>query len=252
MVKDRVLAIFDSHFPHHIPLEPFLQYAKDVKPTKFILGGDNWDLGIISHWNDTNFKNIGFNTIRTRLHEEADGMMAQLDAFRKAMPQAEFYYIEGNHELWLEGFTGKYPQMEDLTLESLLHLKKRRISLIPFKPKKDFLKVGKLYFKHGHQYGGSNPVKQALERSHKSVVIGHHHGAITWSSFSDVDDSDQHVGFLVPCYAKRAPDYGKGAPNKWMNGFFFANVKESGNFSAGIQLVSTEGRFISQAGKEYR
>ena len=252
MIKDKVLAIYDSHYPWNIPLKSFLEYAKDYQPTKFILGGDNWDLGILSHWNDTNFKNIGFNTISRELEKESSGMKTQFDDFRKAMPKAEFYYIEGNHEYWLKGFREKYPQMGELSLESLLELKKRNIKLIPFKPKLDFLKVGKLYFKHGHQYGSSNPVKQALERSHKSIVIGHHHGAITWSSFSDVDDDDQHVGFLVPCYAKRAPDYGRGAPNKWMNGFFFANIKDSGNFSAGIQLVSPEGKFITQSGREYK
>lgn len=248
---ERVLAIYDSHYPHNIPLKTFLEYAKDFKPTRFILGGDNWDLGIISHWNDANFKNIGFDTIRQRLHDESMGFGAQLDALRGAMPKARFQYIVGNHEYWLEGFSQKYAQMSELSLESLLGLSKRNIDLVPFKPGKDFIKIGKLFFKHGHQYGGTNPVKQALERSHKSIVIGHHHGAITWSNYSDVDDKDQHVGYLVPCYAKRNPDYGKGMPNRWMNGFFFAHIKESGNFSGGIQLVSPEGKFITQSGKEY-
>jgi len=250
-MTDRVLALYDSHFPWNIPLEPLLRFAKDFKPTKFILGGDNWDLSLLSHWNDSNFKNIGFNEIRRKLSDEAKGMNAQIDTLIAHMPKAEVYYIEGNHEAWLTGFKEKYPQMNDLSLESLLNLKFRRITLIPFKAGQDTLKIGKLYFKHGHQYGSANPIKQALERSHKSIVIGHHHGVAVWGNHSDVDDTEQHVGFLVPCYAKRAPDYGQGRPNKWSNGFFTAHVKESGNFSAHIQLVSPQGKFISQAGKEY-
>lgn len=249
----RVLALYDSHYPHNVPLGTFLRYAKDFKPTDFILGGDNWDLGFLSHWNDGNFKNIGFDNIRERLWKEAKEFGSQLDDFREAMPKATFHYIEGNHENWLEQFSNKYSQMQDLSLESLLQLKKRGIKFLESRPTRDFIKIGKLYFKHGDQYGGSNPVKQALERSHKSIVIGHHHGAITWSNYSDVDDKDQHVGFLVPCYAKRAPDYGHGMPNRWMNGFFWAHVKtETGNFSGGIQLVSPEGKFITQDGKEYK
>ena len=248
---DKLLALYDSHYPHNIPLHTFLAYSSDFKPSKFFLGGDNSYLILLSHWNDANFKNIGFDTIRERLWTEVHGFSQQLDLFRRSMPKAQFFYIEGNHENWLHQFSQKYSQMNDLTLESLLNLKKRNITLIPYKPTKDFLRVGKLYFKHGHQYGGNNPVKQALERSHKSMVMGHHHGAIMWSNYSDVDDKLQHVGYLVPCYAKRAPDYGHGMPNRWMNGFFHAHVKESGNFSAGIQLVSPEGKFITQSGKEY-
>lgn len=234
-----------------MPLEPFLKYARDFKPTKFVLGGDNWDLGLLSHWNDANFKNIGFNTIRKRLSDEALGMVEQINQFKKAMPKAEIFYIEGNHEAWITGFREKYPQMQDLSLETLLLLRKNKVKLIPFKPTHDTLKIGKLYFRHGHQYGSSNPIKQALERSHKSIVIGHHHGAAMWSNHSDVDDREQHVGYLVPCFCKRNPDYGKGAPNKWLNGFFTANISKSGNFSAGIQLVSPEGHFISQNGIEF-
>lgn len=251
MIKDRVLAIYDSHFPYHVSLDSFLRFAKDFKPTKFVLGGDNWDLGIISHWNDQNFKNVGFNNIRRKIKEEAQELGWQIDNLKVAMPKAQFYYLEGNHEYWITGFREKYPQMEDMSLEGLLHLKSRKVTLVPFKPGHDTLQIGKLYFRHGHQYGSSNPIKQALERSHKSIVIGHHHGAAMWSNHSDVDDKEQHVGYLVPCFCKRNPDYGKGAPNKWLNGFFHASVSNSGNFSAGIQLVSPEGKFISQMGVEY-
>lgn len=258
MIKHRILALYDSHFPHNIPLGTLLNYAKDFKPTDFILGGDNWDLGFLSHWNDANFKNIGFDSIRKRLQNEAKAFSLQLTLFQRAMPHAKVYYIEGNHEHWLVGFSQKYSQMSDLSLESLLDLKARGIELIPYIddaddgiPKADFIKLGKLYFKHGHQYSGQNPVKQGLERSHKSVVMGHHHGFITWANHSDVDDKEQHVGHLVPCYRKRGAGYGHGSPNRWMNGFFWAYVKESGNFSGSVQLVSPEGKFITQSGKEY-
>lgn len=252
MVKHKILAVYDLHYPKHIPLQTLLDFSKDFKPTDFILGGDTWDLDIISHWNDANFKNIGFDNIRCRLWDEADQLKRLLMRFRLAMPKAKFWFIEGNHCLWLRGFSDKYPQMQDLSISTLLDFKSFKINLIPATPGKDFVKIGKLYFKHGHQYGTQYPAKQAVERSKKSVVIGHHHGRMEWGDYSDVDASDNHIGVLVPCYCKRDVEYGQGKPNKWCTGFFTACVSTTGNFSHHVQLVrSVDGSFISQMGKKY-
>lgn len=245
----KILAIYDSHHPYTINIDPFLEFAKDYKPDEFILGGDNWSLDIISHWNDADFKNIGFDKIKFELGCEASSLRFQLDKFRKAMPKAKFTYITGNHEDWLHQFVLKYPQMNELTLESLLSLKKRRINLVPFG---GTYKIGKLYFKHGHEFGTDNPAKQAVIRSHHSIVIGHHHTYKIWTDFSEVVEEERHIGILVPCYCSRAPSYQKGRPNAWLNGFFYATMKNSGKFCAGVQVVSPKGRFITQEGKEYK
>jgi len=244
----KILAIFDSHYPININLSPFLKYAKEYKPDEFILGGDNWSLDIISRWNDSDFKNVGFDNIQKKLKAEAIGFGEQLKQFRAAMPKANFTYITGNHEDWLKQFTHKYPQMNDLSLSTLLPLKKLRIKLIPFG---NFYKVGKIYFKHGHEFGTSNQPKQAVERSHHSIVFGHHHTLKMWTDYSDVVAEERHIGVLVPCYCTRAPDYQKGRPNAWLNGFFYATMKPSGKYCLGVQNVSPKGEFITQEGKEY-
>jgi predicted phosphodiesterase len=252
VIKERVLALYDMHFPKNIPLGTFNHFAKDFRPTILILGGDMWDLDCISHWNDANFKNIGFDNVREHLQKEAVELREVLGGFRASWKRALIYYIVGNHEDWIRGFASKYPQMEDLSLGSLLEVTKLGIKLVPFEAGKDTLKIGKLYFRHGHQYGSDNPAKQAVMRSKKSVVFGHHHGRIEWSDYSDVDSTETHVGILVPCYRRRDPEYGQGKPNKWMTGFFTACVAESGNFSHHVQLVrASDGAFISQMGRVY-
>lgn len=244
----KVLALYDSHYPHTISLKQFCAYAKDIKPDLFILGGDNWSLDVIAHWNDSNFKNVGFDNIKKQLHAEAEGFQSQLDELRTVMPRAKFVYILGNHEDWLQQFTDKYPQMDDLSLSSLLNLKKRNVEIVKFGRA---FKIGKLYFIHGHQYGSDNPAKQAVVRAHHTIILGHHHSYKVWTDYSDLVESDRYVGIQVPCYCKRSPDYLKGRPNAWANGFFWANVKQSGNFCAGVQAVSPDGNFITQAGQEY-
>jgi len=248
----KVIGIWDSHYPWNINLDPFLEYAKDQKPNEFIFGGDNWSLDVISHWNDQDFKNVGFDNVRRKLHEEADGFNDQLDKIVKIMGKAKITYIMGNHEDWISQFSEKYPQMDDLSMESMTHLRKRGFNVIPFEPSKVFYKIGKLYICHGHQFGSEYTAKQAVVRCHHSVAFGHHHSEIMWVDFSDVNAYEKHRGIQIPCYCHRAPGYGKGRPNRWTNGFLWANFKKSGNFSANVQSVNPKnGSFITQDGVEY-
>lgn len=244
----KVIGLFDSHYPDNIPMHSLLSYCKDHKPDVFLLGGDNWGLDIISHWNDANFKNIGFDNVKKQLKLEAEGFNQQLDDFQKVMPHAKIVYLVGNHEDWLTQFANKYPQMDDLSLGSLLNLKKRKVELIKFGKS---YQIGKMYFVHGHQYTSENPPKQAVMRSHHTIILGHHHTYKVWTDYSDIVESDRYTGISVPCYCTRSPEYAKGRPNAWINGFFWANTKKSGKFSCGVQIVSPQGKFITQAGKEY-
>lgn len=248
----KLRGVWDLHFPEQTNIGPLLEYLKDEKPNEFIAGGDWWDLDCISHWNQENFKNVGFNQIKKTLSEEKLKFENILCYFRHAMPKAKFTYIIGNHEDWLRQFALQYPQMRDFSLESLIDFKGLGITVCGASPSDSYYRVGKLWFCHGHQFGSQNPAKQALTYTHRSVVFGHWHSEITWSDFSNVDEYEKHIAYQVPCYCHMAPEYGKGRPNRWSNGFFWANFKKSGNFCAGIQGVSPRnGTFITQGGVEY-
>ena len=73
-----------------------------------------------------------------------------------------------------------------------------------------------------------------------------------WSDFSDFDSKQKHVGIVVPCYAGLSPGYGKGRPNRWINGFLHVSFEDNGYFYAGIQHVKTDGSFITQDGRHWR
>lgn len=150
---------------------------------------------------------------------------------------------------WLDGFVSSFPQIEKVNLTTILKRAKKFIEIVPLG---GFYNVGKLYFAHGDQFGTANPAKQAVERCGKTVVFGHHHTTKVWCNFSMVDEEEKHLGIQVPCYTTLSPDYGRGKPNAWLNGFFTACVKkDSGKFSPFIQMVSPSGTFMSQAGHEY-
>ena len=245
----RLVGLFDSHYPHTISLSPLLSYLSERQPETFVLGGDNLSFDCISHWNDENFKNIGFDNIRKKLHDEIEGFKKQLTLLRKAMPNAEFIYILGNHEAWLYQFSQKYPQMSDMKIGTLIEAEKFGITIIP---QGGTYRAGKLYLCHGDQFGTENPAKQALTRTHKSVAMGHHHNQSMWSDFSDFNAKEKHIGIVVPCYAGLSPGYGKGRPNRWVNGFLEVSIMKDGYFFPFIQHVKQDGTFISQDGTQWK
>lgn len=254
MIK-KSLSIGDLHYPHHIDLQPFFDYGTYVKPDYVNLMGDMIDLDLISHHNEAEFKNIGFDKIKNDFHLMREQFIGILDAFRMTFPKAIINFVAGNHEEWLCRFATDFPQLDKTidrsssknTLESIFEMRKFRINVVPFG---DTLHIGKLYFRHGHEYGSMFPAKQAVLHSHKSIAIWHHHTRQTYTSYSDVD-TDEYVGFAVPCFCTKAMKYGKGKPNRWSNGFLWGSHKDSGNFTAGIISTSPKGHFLTPSGEEF-
>lgn len=254
MVK-KSLSIGDLHYPHNIDLQPFFDYGAYVKPDYINLMGDMLDLDLISHHNAEEFECVGYDKIKNDFILLIEKFKGILDMFRTTFPKAIITFVPGNHEEWLCDFATSHPQLDPKidrssskrTLEGLLETEKMRINVISFG---ETLNIGKLYFRHGHEYGSMFPAKQAVLHSHKSIAIWHHHTRQTYTSYSDVD-SDEYVGFAVPCYCVKGMKYGRGKPNRWSNGFLWGSHKPSGNFTAGIITTSSKGHFLTPTGEEY-
>jgi len=249
MQNKKVFAIGDFHYPTHIRLKPVLDFLKWWKPDILIFGGDIWELDYLSHWNSDNFKNIGFTTINSNLGRESGEIRNMLSLFVKTSSAKQTYFIEGNHERWIQQYIEKYPQVYDLSVKTLLRLKGLGIKFVPMEGN---VPVGKLVFVHGQQYSQENPAKQAFIRSHRNVVMFHHHKHIEWPGFSDLDSSDKTRVVCVPCFCNRAPLYLRGRANAWSNGFFTAIVKpKTGHFTSWVTEVSPKGNFLIQDGREF-
>lgn len=245
----RTVWMFDSHFPHNLPIAPLIKFCRDLSPHIFGFGGDNWSLDCISHWNEATFKNKGMDNVLSDFNKEASAFKNHISMFLEALPNTKFVYILGNHEDWLDQFCQSFPQAIKPTVQNILGEFSERIEFIP---RGGFYEIGKLHFAHGDQFGTANPAKQAVERTNKTIVFGHHHVYKVWPQFSMVDEKEKHLGIAVPCFCGLAPGYGKGRPNQWMNGFFAASVKrKSGNFTPYVIPVGPKGNFITIDGKEY-
>jgi len=254
---ERVIVITDLHYPHHIPLRPFMNFVKEFKPTKFIYGGDMFDGGVISHHESGQFKHIGYDHIREQFHNELQGFNELLDRFGAIVPNAEHIYIVGNHEAWFDRFHEENPQIgikDGFAFRGFAKLDERKMTVIPYDGRdrsKGYYNLGKVSFCHGHQFGSQNPAKMAVLNNFRTTFFGHHHVYKVWPAFGWIHGNDKKLGVALPCYSNVRPYYGKGRPNAWLNGFLWLHMKKSGKFSFGVQLVSPDGHFMDQYGKEW-
>src|SRR5579863_767736 len=119
----RHLALFDVHVPKNINFKPILEFIKDYKPTHLIIGGDFLNLEWASHWNETLFKQIGYEKLRRMLKEEVNAGRELLHEINAVLPKdCQKFYIPGNHEEWLFWASTVFPELAgpvDLGVEKM-------------------------------------------------------------------------------------------------------------------------------------
>lgn len=239
----RFVALFDLHWgyervggkarPLHDPraIAIALQFIRDFKPQTVILGGDILDCGAISHHNDRKPGRV------EGLRLFSDATELQEKVFQRLDAQASIenrIYITGNHEDWLNDLVEQNPGLEGLVdLRRLLHLGDRWRVL----PQGAAYQLGKLWFIHGDQLrGGEHCAKAAVLQWERNVRFGHHH---TYQAYTKIAPADSwgHTGVSVPCLCTKAPKYGEGGANRWIQGFNYGWVGPRGFFQDRVALI---------------
>lgn len=229
----KFLALYDIHFGyerrggHRVALHDskaisaVMKFAKDFKPDHVILGGDILDCGAISHHNHGKPGAVE----GLRLVADAKEVNKLLIKPIEEIAKGKLVYITGNHEGWLDQLVELHPGLEGIVdLKSILGLSKRWDVV----EEGGAYKLGKLVFIHGDQIrGGEMPAKNAVLAYERNVRLGHFHTFQAFTKTSAVD-ANGHTGVVIPCLCKKAPKYGGGAPNKWMQGFSYGFVDDNG------------------------
>jgi hypothetical protein len=250
-MSDLYVLAYDLHFPqHHEPsVNALLEFLKVNRPKikGFLWGGDQLDLGCVSHHNKSKSR------LRTRggLKSDLDGFDALLTRIEKLLPRdAEKIFLTGNHEVWIsEDLLDEMPELEGMiSIESYLRLKERGWKVVP---QGGFHKVGHLYCIHGDSVGGGqNAAKKAAEvYSGCSVVLGHHHTLQQWTKASPAHSEDRWIATVLPTLGTTAPAYGRGRANTHLNGFGLVELRRDKSFNL-YPIVITKGEF-SFSGRDY-
>jgi len=244
----------DIHYENYSKpaVKIFIDFAKDFQPDIFGFGGDQLDLDIVSHWNkDKQRKNEG-----GRLNNVYNGFNREiLDPIEKILPKhCRKIWVDGNHEDFIEQHLDIDPKFEGLVEpKKCLKLIERGWEILPYGLREDHKTVtwiGKhLGLTHGWFTNRYHAAKTA-DRTNKSIVYFHDHTFQTYIKESIIDDDAFCGGFAIGCLCNKKPSYGKGRPNRWVNGFCYGYLHTDSSFNLYPVLI-IHGRTVIN-GKLYR
>ena len=184
---EKILVFSDLHIPYQDDkaIDCMIQYAtKQYKPDTIVINGDLLDFYGLSNFDKNPAR-------KDCIQNDLDTAKRFLYDLRKSFPKAKIYYLEGNHEVRLQKYLWKNPELislDAIRLENLLELKQNKIEFIGASPdywKRDngHLKLGDIIIMHGDnrlngakysQYSGY-AAKNTMMTFQMSTVQGHTH-----------------------------------------------------------------------------
>ncbi len=238
----KILALFDSHIPHHIPLGPVFEFARDFKPDILVLGGDMHDFGSVSHWVSDQSRHLD-GGILLENYEELRRIL--LDPLRSIVgKKCEKIYLEGNHENWIATVTMQMPN-----LRGYVELRKnipKDYRVVPMN--KPYRPNSNLAFIHG-TYSNMYHARKTVENYMTSVIYGHLHTFQTFTKVSPVDNKNFYTAMAIGSLCTLNPAYMKNRPSAWINGLAYGWLGDHNTFSI-VPVVIVRNSFWAE-GKHY-
>lgn len=228
-----VVIASDIHIPFQddAAVRSFIKYCKEKQPEVVVLNGDVLDMFMLSRFT----KGEGRNPL-----EEMTMCQGFLDSLRKVVPNADIYYVIGNHENRLEKYVlTKAPELASLiedvfTIIKTSDYRVRGCASVTFNDN--------FVCKHGTLLGnksGLSAIKE-MENAYMSGATGHCFSedveVITPSGWKRV--IDVQLGELVGTYNKQTKEF---EYNKVNDKFVYDNYKELYHIKSNcIDIMTTD------------
>ena len=239
------IGVWDMHFPNHNQKlwENVLRVIGDIKPDFFVFGGDNLDMDAVNHWEIDKGNKRGMEG--KRLRKAYDDYNSEImDQFNGSLPDyCRKLWLKGNHELWLEQYIDKIPELEGFA-EIERNVKLDGWELYDYR---QTVKIGKIYFHHG-EYTCKYHASKMADVFEKNMVIGHLHTLQVHTKVTPID-GEAHSVYSMPCACDMNPRYMKDKPSAWVNGFGVFYIMPNGNFNI-YPVISSKDHFVFN-GKYY-
>lgn len=220
----------DFHYPHYSrsAVKAVLSFCKDIRPDILIFMGDSLDFDIISHWNIDDLKSREGKRIKT-MYDGFDKDI--LTPFENASKWSEKVYLWGNHEVWIEQFVSRIPQIEGLVeFENCLNLNKRKWRMIT---ENNHYQIGKLSIIHGF-YSNVYHSRKHLDAwgEGSCLAYGHSHTIQQHTIVYRGGDGLPRMAMSCGCLSTKNPHFMRNRPNSWVNAFLYAEIRDDGIFTA--------------------
>lgn len=238
--------------PVHSPrgLKAFLRFCEDFQPQVVLLGGDNGHYGVISRHHKGKPRLVEGLRVKDELALQDELLISPLEDI--ASVERKIYHL-GNHERWFYDFLEENPGLEEMVEpHKYLDLEKRGWEIYDIG---EISKVGKLYFVHGDavfpRAAPEHAAKKLVNVYRRNIRCGHLHTYQVHTPHIPNDRylKDMHTGICLPALCNRAADYSHNAPSRVVQGFHYAWIDASGDFTEGV-VVMVNDEFIFN-GKRY-
>jgi len=173
----RAIVTPDKHFPYEDKpaIQALIKAIKLVKPDIYVDLGDVGEWESVSMWKWKRRKQPPLEVMIPDIEKDIEDVNRGMDLIDRALDKVnckERHFTEGNHDNWLNRFVERYPYLPQFRARKALRLDERGYKYHPFGK---FLKIGKLFFYHGHQYGGQYHAANHLRKLGCNVMYGHWH-----------------------------------------------------------------------------
>ena len=235
-VVKRAIVTPDKHFPLHD--QPAINCLKKtieiVKPDIYVDLGDVGEWGHFSAWKYKKRKKPPLEFMIPDLEQDVKDVNAGMDQIDESLDKVNCklkYITEGNHDNWLNMFVQEYPYLPQYTFQKAVNLKERSYIYYPFGKK---LKIGKLYFYHGHELGGQYHTANHLRKKACNIMYGHWHDLQQMSAtHMDGPKSAWSIGCLKDMEPK-ANQWLNNREINWAHAFAIVDFFKNGLFTVHI------------------
>lgn len=236
-VLKRYIVTPDKHAPLHDKkgISIVKQAIEIVRPTGYIDLGDFGEWSSVSHWQWKRKKKPPLEYIIPRVVDDVKAANELFDEIDESLDKANVkikHAIEGNHDDWLNMFVKEHPYLPQYKYAKACQLKERGYK---YHPAGEYVKIGKLYYYHGHHFGGQYHAMNHLRKLSASVMYGHWHGLQMMGATSMAGPLEAWCIGCLKDMSHKANKWLKGRPNQWAHAFAIVDYYVNGDFS--VQLI---------------
>ena len=240
-VIKRAIVTPDKHFPlaDKAAINVLKKTIEIVKPDIYIDLGDVGEWSAFSAWKFKRRKAPPLEYLIDDFEKDVKDVNEGMDTIDESLDKAnckERYITEGNHDNWLNYAVAKYPYIPQYKFANAVDLAGRGYKYYPFGK---HLKIGKLYFYHGHQFGGQYHAANHLRKMGCNIMYGYWHDLQQHSmTHMDGPKSAWSIGCLKDMSPK-ANDWLDHRNINWSHGFAIVDFYKAGLFTVHIiQIIN--------------
>jgi|TARA_R100000750_G_C2340495_1_gene93988 hypothetical protein len=229
----------DKHFPlgDDGAVSCLTQAIEIIKPDFYIDLGDVGEWSSVSHWQWRKKKRPPLEYQLPFVHDEIEAVNKAQDVIDESIDKSgctEKYICEGNHDEWLNRFVDENPYLTGIRFEESCKWKERGYKFYPFGK---YLKIGKLYYYHGHHFSGIHHSRTHLLKLGSNIMYGHHHD-LQQCSVTHLDGTKS--AWSIGCLKKTSDKDNTWLQNRrhnWSHAFAVVDYYEKGLFTVHVVQI---------------